>query len=347
MTGRLAKKMWRHCGRCLPGFCGLVTSPTVLDELADGIPGHSAKMSYRIIKDKLDNGEIVLLDGGTGSEIERLGVQMNDLAWCGIAHVEQPEVVRRVHESYIRAGADIIIANTFGTAPHIIKRLGLEEQAMAINQSAVRLALQARDNCDSDVCIAVSMSSMPAFDQFYIPVNDEVRTGFMRQAEWLAAAGAELIIAEMMRDMDICDMVIAAARATGLPVWTGFSVSKNAAGSLIGYESPVRSDEAAPFRQLAEAVLAMGCDAAGVMHSSVHDTAPALAELGALWDGPMFAYAETGHFVPPNWKFEDIISPQDYLRYSRQWLSQGAQIIGGCCGIGPEHIRELNEKLTG
>lgn len=56
---------------------------------------------------------------------------------------------------------------------------------------------------------------------------------------------------------------------------------------------------------------------------------------------------ETGHFAPPSWKFEDIISPQDYLRYSRQWLSQGAQIIGGCCGIGPEHIRELDEKLAG
>ncbi len=302
-------------------------------------------MSYQVIRNKLNNKQIVLLDGGTGSEIGRLGVEMNDLAWCGIAHMKQPEVVRQVHESYIHAGADIIIANTFGTAPHIIKRLGLDDQVAEINQSAVRLALAARDNCRRDVCVAVSISSMPAFDEFSIPINDEVRTGFLRQAELLAEAGAELIIAEMMRDLDISDMVIAAARATGLPVWTGFSASKDNTGSLISYESPVRNDVLMPFRQLAQAVLEMGCDAAGVMHSSVHDTGPALTELSELWDGPTFAYAESGHFVPPNWKFEDIISPQDYLRYSKQWLSQGTQIIGGCCGIGPEHIRELQNNL--
>ena len=73
---------------------------------------------------------------------------MNDLAWCAIAHMDYPDVVRRVHESYIHAGADVIIANTFGTAPHVIKRLGLEDQIAGINQTAVRLALEARDNAE-------------------------------------------------------------------------------------------------------------------------------------------------------------------------------------------------------
>ena len=303
-------------------------------------------MSYRTIKDKIDNGDIVLLDGGTGSEIERQGVRMNDLAWCGIAHMDQPEVVRRVHESYIRAGADVIIANTFGTAPHILRRLGLKDNIAEINQSAVRLALQARDNTGQDVCVAASMSSMPAFDDFFIPKNDEVREGFVRQAELLAEAGAELVIAEMMRDEDIAGMVISAARATGIPVWTGFSASMDDAGSLTNYMSDVRDTDTMPFSQMAGAVLEAGCDAAGVMHSSVHDTGPALSELNELWDGPMFAYAESGHFVPPSWKFEDIISPQDYLDYARQWIEQGVQIIGGCCGIGPEHIRVLRENLA-
>ena len=303
-------------------------------------------MSYRIIKDKIDNGDIVLLDGGTGSEIERQGVRMDDLAWCGIAHMDQPEVVRRVHESYIRAGTDVIIANTFGTAPHILRRLGLKDKIAEINQSAVRLALQARDNTGQDVCVAASMSSMPAFDEFFIPKNDEVREGFVRQAELLAKAGAELVIAEMMRDEDIAGMVISAARATGIPVWTGFSASMDDAGSLTNYMSDVRDTDTMPFSQMAGAVLEAGCDAAGVMHSSVHDTGPALSELNELWDGPMFAYAESGHFVPPSWKFEDIISPQDYLDYARQWIEQGVQIIGGCCGIGPEHIRVLRENLA-
>ena len=303
-------------------------------------------MSYRTIKDKIENGEVVLLDGGTGSEIERLGVEMNDLAWCGVAHMEQPEVVRQVHESYIRAGADVIIANTFGTAPHVLKRLGLQDRIAEINQSAVTVALEARDNCGKDVCVAASISSMPAFDHFYIPKTAEVREGFARQAELLAEAGTELFIAEMMREVDVADMVISAARATGIPVWTGFSASMNDTGTLTNYESPVRADETVPFRPMAEDVLEMGCDAAGVMHTSVHDTGPALAELSDLWDGPTFAYAESGHFVPPSWKFEDIISPQDYLGYANQWIEQGVRIIGGCCGIGPEHILVLRETLA-
>ena len=303
-------------------------------------------MSYQIIKDKIDNGDIVLLDGGTGSEIERLGVEMNDLAWCGIAHMEQPGVVRQVHEGYIHAGADVIIANTFGTAPHVLKRLGLEEQIADINQIAVKLALEARENAGKDVCVAASMSSMPAFDDFFIPKNDEVKEGFIRQAELLAAAGAELIIAEMMREVDVAGMIISAAQATGIPVWTGFSASMNAAGSLTNYDSPVRVDETVPFRPMAEDVLEMGCDAAGVMHTSVHNTGPALAELNDLWDGPLFAYAESGHFIPPSWKFEDIISPQDYLGYVKQWIGRGVQIVGGCCGTGPEHIRVLQGNLA-
>ena len=303
-------------------------------------------MSYPTIKDKIENGKFVLLDGGTGSEIERLGVAMNNLAWCGIAHMEQPEVVRQVHESYIKSGADVIIANTFATAPHVLKRLGLGDHIAEINQFAVGLALEARDNCGKDVCVAASISSMPAFDEFYIPKNAEVREGFVRQAELLAEAGAELFIAEMMREVDVAGMVISAAHATGIPVWTGFSASMNDAGSLTNYESPVRGDETIPFRPMAEDVLEMGCDAAGVMHTSVHNTGPALTELNDLWDGPMFAYAESGHFIPPSWKFEDIISPLDYLGYVRQWIEQGVQIVGGCCGIGPEHIKVLQENLT-
>ncbi len=303
-------------------------------------------MSYRTVKNKLDNGNVVLLDGGTGSEIERLGVTMNDLAWCGVAHMEQPQVVRQVHESYIRAGADVIIANTFGTAPHVLKRLGLQDRTAEINQSAVTVALEARDNCGKDVCVAASVSSMPPFDDYIIPKNAEVREGFIRQAELLSEAGAELIIAEMMRDIDVSGMVISAARATGIPVWTGFSASMDDAGSLTNYMSAVRDTGAMPFKQMAQQVLSLGCDAAGVMHSSVHDTGPALAELNELWDGPLFAYAESGHFIPPSWKFEDIIPAQDYLEYARQWIDQGVQIVGGCCGIGPEHISVLRDNMT-
>ena len=65
------------------------------------------------------------------------------------------------------------------------------------------------------------------------------------------------------------------------------------------------------------------------------------------WDGPTMAYAETGRFVPPNWVFEDAISPDEYAAAAHSWVREhGVLIVGGCCGTGPDHIRALGERLA-
>jgi S-methylmethionine-dependent homocysteine/selenocysteine methylase len=303
-------------------------------------------MSYQLIKDKIESKEIILLDGGTGSEIERQGVTMDDLAWCGIAHMEHPDVVRKVHESYIDAGANIIIANTFGTAPHVILRLGLEEKTVEINSDAVKIAQQARDNSGAEVCVAASMSSMRAFDSPGIPTDRKFFAGYKRQAEIIAEAGAELIICEMMMDIDNASMVVEAANSVALPVWIGFSVSVNAQQQLTNYND-IQGFEFNTmfFEKMASNILALGCDVAGIMHSRVDHIETALMALADLQNGPMFVYAESGHFIPPSWHFEDTISTESYAEYALKWLNKGAQIAGGCCGIGPEHIKALKETL--
>ncbi|MFT7458521.1 MAG: S-methylmethionine-dependent homocysteine/selenocysteine methylase [Planctomycetota bacterium] len=303
-------------------------------------------MSYEYIKNKLDNKELVFLDGGTGTEIERQGVTMNDLAWCGIAHMEHPDVVRKVHESYIEAGADIIIANTFSTAPHLALRLGLEDKIVEINSEAVKIAQRARDCNNRNVCVAASMSSLPALDSRHIPSGDEISEGYAEQAKILAEAGAELIVTEMMMDIENATIVVQAANSVGLPVWTGFSVSINDKDELTNYDDIQGFEyERMSFEKMATSVLPLGCDVAGIMHSRVDHVESALAELAKLWKGPMMAYAESGHFVPPSWKFEDTISIAEYFEYALKWMDAGAQVIGGCCGIGPEHIKVLKDNL--
>ena len=303
-------------------------------------------MSYEYIQNKIKNNEIVLLDGGTGTEIEKQGVTMNDLAWCGIAHMEQPDVVVQVHESYIRAGSNVIIANTFATAPHILEHMGLANQTEKINTDAVKLALQARENSGEDVCVAASMSSAPAFDATRLPVEEKYRESYMREAEILAAAGAELIVTEMMMDIQNASMVIQAANTVGLPVWLGMSASVDEQGEVFNYEdSDIWERENMKFHDMADSLIEIGCDAAGIMHSSVTAVVPGLEELKKLYDGPTFAYAESGHFVSPSWKFEKVISPNAYLDYARQWVGAGVNMIGGCCGIGPEHIAMLRDNL--
>ncbi len=303
-------------------------------------------MSYETISNRLNNSELILLDGGTGTEIERQGAKMNDVAWCGIAHMEQPDVVRRVHESYLAAGSDIIIANTFGTAPHVLANLGLSEKTEEINKAAVEIALQARDNSGKDACVAASMSSMPAFDVPRVPVEKEFIATYKRMAEILAEAGAELIITEMMMDKKNASMVVEAANSVDLPVWIGFSASVNEKKEVMNYESAgVWEYEVVAFDDMASSILSIGCSAAGIMHTRVDHIKAAMKQLKQRWHGPLFAYAESGHFVAPSWKFEEVISTDDYLDYAKEWRAGGAQIIGGCCGIGPEHIRCLKENL--
>ena len=95
-------------------------------------------------QEKLDAGEIVILDGAIGSELEKRGVVMDDDAWCGRAMLSDPDVVRTLHDDYIAAGADVITTNTFGTNRFALEPAGLNDRFDEINQLAVDLARQAR-----------------------------------------------------------------------------------------------------------------------------------------------------------------------------------------------------------
>ena len=77
-----------------------------------------------ILDEKLAAGDVIVLDGAIGSEIDRLGGKMDEAAWCGVANWTHPDTVRRVHESYLEAGADVITANTFATCRHVLEAAG-------------------------------------------------------------------------------------------------------------------------------------------------------------------------------------------------------------------------------
>jgi S-methylmethionine-dependent homocysteine/selenocysteine methylase len=88
-----------------------------------------------------------------------------------------------------------------------------------------------------------------------------------------------------------------------------------------------------------------GVSVVSVMHTLVEDAIPALREVTARWKGHVGAYPHSGRFVMPNWHFTDTISPEDFASEALGWIEAGARAVGGCCGIGPEHIRRLKERL--
>ncbi len=301
------------------------------------------------ISKKIRNKEIVLLDGGVSTEIQKRGVKMNSEVWSGIAHISNPEIVCKVHEDYIHAGAKVITANTYSCARHVLESINLGKETKKINTEAVNLAKKARDNVGKEeVWIAGSMSSMAPFGSAKeVAEGKKVEANYQELAETLAEAGVDLIIAEMMRDIKNAKYVIKSALSTGLPVWIGYSAMLGNDGKTVLGWRWKNSKKPIKFEKLVEKISPMGGEVSGVMHSQVRDTDSALEILSRKWTGPKLAYAETGKLEKPNWSFKEIYSPKKYSEEIKKWIKKyGVQVIGGCCGTGPEHIRILKKEIT-
>lgn len=301
---------------------------------------------YDHIREKLARGETIILDGGTGTDIQRRGVPMSSSTWCAEANISHPQVVREVHADYIKAGADIIIANTFATSALLFNALGRDEELLEIDRAAVAIAKQAA--AGHLVAVAGSMSTMrpvvagsdrTAKQQEWPEAR--ARALFKRKADNLAQAGVDLIMMEMMRDQDYSVWATEAAMATGRPVWIGISVERNKAGLLTGFG---REDQ--PFDGVARTLSALKPELISIMHTSPNDTDEAIDILHKYWMGPIGAYPESGYFRMPEWTFVDIIPPEELVAKSRAWKKKGVTAFGGCCGLGPDHIKALAEAFA-
>jgi homocysteine S-methyltransferase len=301
---------------------------------------------YDHIARKLATGRIIIIDGGTGTDIQRRGAAMSGDTWCADATLTHPAIVREVHADYIRAGAEIVIANTFATSALLFNALGRDEDLIEIDRAAVALAQEAAAN--RQVAVAGSVSTMrPVIagsdrtsKQLEWPEKD-ARALFRRKVEHLARCGVDLLMMEMMRDTDYSVWATEAAVATGLPVWVGISAEKNTDGVLTGFgREDMRLDD------VALALAAVRPAVVSIMHSSPNDTDEAIAVVRQYWNGPLGAYPESGYFRMPDWTFVDIISPDQLVDKARVWKARGVSIFGGCCGLGPEHIEALHKEFT-
>jgi S-methylmethionine-dependent homocysteine/selenocysteine methylase len=302
-----------------------------------------------LLEQDLTVGKTIVIDGATGTELERRGAEMDDRVWCATASATHPEILRTIHEDYIRAGARIITANTFSTNRNMLAPAGLDDRFEELNRYAVDLALEARERMGaaSRVVVAGSMSHqvpiLRGSDRRIareVPPPEVARANFQEMAEMLAASGVDLILVEMMSDPELANPAIAAARATGLPVWVGFAVRASESGALVSH-----SREDLDVEQMLDAINLDGVRVCGFMHTHVNEIAPALDLLRKRWQGPLMAYPDSGYFVMPHWHFVDIISAGDFVDHSHEWIDAGVQVVGGCCGLGTDHIGALAKSL--
>ncbi len=300
-------------------------------------------MGYRALKQRLDGGGIVILDGGTGTELQKRGADMDPSAWCGPATLQNERLLTEIHADYITAGADVITANTYASSRLMLGPAGFGDRVEEINQRAVEAALAAREVAgpERDILVAGSLSHMvpvtsgtDRVDPTALPSDAEILDAFAELAEIVKQSGVDLIMLEMQYHPVRIRLALEAALATGLPVWFGMSARKTADGRVIGFDYL----EETPLDSIADLIPEEGVDAAGCMHTGSELVGEVLQAVRRHFIGPLMAYPDSGYFEMPDWQFVDVISPDRLEAFYREWIAAGVQIIGGCCGLGVEHI---------
>ncbi len=330
---------------------------------------------YQQLKDRLGDGEVVILDGAVGTQLQDMGVPMHPVGWCAPANVTHPGTVELMHERHIRAGAEVITTNTFATMRPRLEGAGYGDRVQEINIQAVRLAQEARDRAANDrpVYIAGSLSGhMITLDPSSGVVNSRSTTGRYTTAELeaysaevadiLAEAGVDFFLIELVgADNEARLILTEAAKTTGLPVWVGLTASINPSGgnvlardNFLRQPSPLNvevrqidhdislADEIAQIAPLEPDLMA-------VFHSKFADTNAGLEVMRRGWDGPMGVYPDAGRQDYVNlWQdlnVQNEESVDQFTEEAEKWVDMGIQVIGACCGFGVDYIKPLREAL--
>jgi homocysteine S-methyltransferase len=270
---------------------------------------------------------------------------MDPDAWCGPAALENANVLEVIHRDYIAAGADIITANTYASSRLMLGPAGLGNRLEDIVRTAVEAAHRAREASGrNDVLIAGSLSDMSPIiggtgrpDLTRAPSPGEMAEAFEELAQLLRDTDCDLVLLEMMYRPERLGPLLEAATHSGLPVWAGFTARDGEDARVLSY-APERE---IPFTDLVQVLKQFDVAAAGVMHTPSHIIGDAVAIVRDAFTGPLLAYPDSGYFKMPHWQFENVISPGNLFQFANGWVESGVQIIGGCCGLSPEHIAAL------
>lgn len=310
------------------------------------------------LQDRIDRGEVIILDGAVGTQLQSMGVPMNNFAWAAMALGTHPYTVRHMHEAYIKAGVDIITTNSYASARHNLEPLGLGDLTAELNIRAVALAREARERVSTDrpVYIAGSVSNFGLVTggetrRYRSLLNrsaitpEQAQANLREQAEILVEAGVDFLLCESTGSLEHRKWVSRACSLPGVPKWVGVKchTDKGDPTVRIGYSSET------PLAEALDEVLPLGGSVVSVFHTNVDDTAAALPIVMEKWKGPLGVYPEAARtdYVDTyrNPEVQNNISVEDFVDLARKWVGQGVQIIGGCCGIGVEYIRPLRAAL--
>ena len=294
---------------------------------------------------------ITIIDGGMGRELARRGAPFRQPEWSALALTEAPDSVRETHLDFIRAGAEVIITNSYAVVPfHIGARFAAEGEALAA--VAGRLAREAVEQSGQKVQVAASLP--PLFGSYRPDLFDaEHATDIALPLIRGQAPYADIWLAETQSSIAEPLALKNLLPDDGKPYWVAFTLEDEQPHS----EPVLRSGErvadavAAMVRIGADAVL-FNCSQPEVMEAAIAVARKVLDQHGSRARLGVYANAfepHAGEALAANDGLDAIrqdTTPENYLTWTQRWCAAGADMAGGCCGIGPEHIAVLAARLN-
>ena len=287
-----------------------------------------------------DGSKILLLDGATGTELERRGVDISLPLWSARALLDAPQVLQDIHRDYLAAGAGVITANTFRTHRRSLAKAGLGDQAGTLTREAVQIARAARDEHKPDALVLGSVAPLEdCYRPDLSPDEPACRREHAEMIDHLLEAGVDLLLIETMNNVREARAAVDEAQRRAPGKWiVSFCLRSDAEpGILLSGES---------MTDLVDSLI--DAYAVGVNCAAAHVTEAHVAALRALLPDHVriAAYANIGYADETgNWISTDAINPQRYAEYAMRWIDAGATLIGGCCGTTPGTIRAISAKI--
>ncbi|MFD1625242.1 homocysteine S-methyltransferase family protein [Azospirillum griseum] len=294
-----------------------------------------------------------ILDGGMGRELQRIGAPFRQPEWSALALIEAPEFVERAHSAFAEAGADVLTTNSYAVVPF---HIGEERFAAQGQDLAARAGAAARRVADR-FGATVAGSLPPVFGSYRPDLFDAAQVGAILRV--LIAGLAPHVDHWLAETQSAIAEAVAVRQALGddpRPLWLSFTLDDTAAEEVAAGRVPptLRSgervaDAAEAARDLGAAALLFNCSQPEVMQAAVREARATLGEVSGITIG---VYANAFPPQPKTAKANDgldpireDLDPPNYLTWATRWVDSGAGIVGGCCGIGPDHIAALAQNL--
>ena len=278
------------------------------------------------------NNQVRLLDGAMGTELMRAGLDLRLPIWSGNVNLTHPDYVRKIHEAYLTAGADILTTNTFRTTPRAYRNNGYEEhEARQISHKSLERAVElARQAAGYDIIVAGSIAPLEdCYQPELFPGIEFAQREFRELAIWLQDTGVDIILFETMGSWPEIKTAISVTVDLHLPRWLSL-ILKNGNTLLDGTDL---ANILSNIKDYGIEMVLLNCNLCSV-------TADAVDVLLTDWKGSWGVYPNIGVAMPTKEGIiEQKLSIKEFANDVNNYLNSGAKVVGACCGSDPNYIK--------